>query len=1756
MNQILRKIALTLFVAIWAIAGTAMATPIYSRVHADYDLEWLSYSTVSGSSEGINSHISSPDEVTSAVASSVGSPKISASHENLYVVWVDARNMGSSSLYPGEWDSTDSTYPLPDCYDRTDIFGNSTSIAGVNFVDGGSQVSASNHVDITSDTTSGGEPEGNFTTFYMEPGLSQYIRYDATTSFPETTPTVYYSLKDYEDENTMTDDYRRFLYSRSSDSTGSQSTVDSEDTSPDKKAYWDPQAIKHGSSTYLVYCAGGANHYSYTSSDTPISSEHIWAKFGSVGPQQIDSGGKARHPAIGINSDGDIYIAYAHYNSGYKLNYKKFDSTGSTTIIDSTTIVESTGYIGSTSMAITSNDNVYVASIVGEADPINGLDGSLRVDHIAGSGSDGIILSETSSVTYYSPTLVADHNNNVIHLVYEKQSSSGYGVYYKYLDLSTGNWSDETTMISPSSYQKEPSATIDENGNLHVVYCSNSDSVSYVYKDNTPPTTPVVAELANTNKYGTDHNYVRSANLQVVWSESTDDLSGLDYYAIFVNGVSLDATDASHAYKTVSVTNEGYKRITVRAYDHQGNYSTGNTINCYVDLTSPEVTDLTVVKNADNTFSFEASVSDNISGIETDPSSGADPYPVTLYYRRPSDSRSSSEAMTYNSATGHWVATAAIGENNDTDIEGLVEGVTYSYYVKAYDITENSTNSATATYLFDITSPEVNITAPAAGYYRTTSFTLTGTATDSGSGISTGSWITGTQIHWKMNRPDDLLSGLFYTNFTTAPTFSTSDHKYHYSEALTCNVEGAYTVYVNAVDIRGNTGQDASTFWVDLTAPEVSNVIVNGLNIASGSTVYTSEIPDDSTRNIQISATDNISLESITVTVMHNGVAVTPSSSTYSAGVQTIKLSSVDETAPYFITARATDRAGNVSTLFRGQFVYDNTDPVVAITSPTSGSVFGTSEVIITGTFTETNISSISVEGVAATLSLGTFIATVEGLSDGEHSLSAIATDLAGNHQESSAISITVDTTAPSILSGTYNESAFTFSYDVSDDTTGTTSISLVLLKRDEATHGTSSVWNPYSTQSIYSGRADNSIVDTVDVPLPNGNYQAYILATDEAGNTAYRLTDTFLIGSTLNAWLKSVAPTINSYTNSIPAIYFSAEASNNNIASYFLTVETVGGTTAPNYYYYSWSKETDDTEYHCDIPSTSPMPSGNYQSTIYVFDANGNEASDNMTFSVDAAVPSIESKVITIGSSKVTIECNVLDSQTYVKKCTVRMYDTNTGLWKSEKSESWNIDSYAIPSALSNVVFSDSYSVSSTSTSSSYLNVGHTYNYYFITEDQIGNSSTAESGTFTVTWEITAAATIETPTATIETPTATIEAPTGTIESITLSAVSTSINVGDSVALTSINYGNIVESDITYTWSASGGTVTGSGNTASFSANTYGTYTVTVNASARGGTVSVSKTINITVNPIVDNIRITSSASSITGAENASLTAVIMGQATYGTSSDITALKGTSLVWTTNGGTVAGSGSLATFTGGTTDGNYTVTASISSVNGTCPISVNANGPVISATSNGKTVANSSIISANPDMSFTMTDLNGVDASSISVTIDSAAVSSTALKVSAVASAADSSVTTYSVAFDDSYALSAGTHTITVSAKDAGGLLNTITLTGLQVFDTTAIVGIPMNYPNPFKPAQNQTTTIKYTLTADTDMKIMIYDITGKQQFSTLCTAGSEGGRAGANYVVFDGKNAFGTTLGNGVYYYFLINAGKVIGKGQIAIIN
>jgi len=113
-----------------------------------------------------------------------------------------------------------------------------------------------------------------------------------------------------------------------------------------------------------------------------------------------------------------------------------------------------------------------------------------------------------------------------------------------------------------------------------------------------------------------------------------------------------------------------------------------------------------------------------------------------------------------------------------------------------------------------------------------------------------------------------------------------------------------------------------------------------------------------------------------------------------------------------------------------------------------------------------------------------------------------------------------------------------------------------------------------------------------------------------------------------------------------------------------------------------------------------------------------------------------------------------------------------------------------------------------------------------------------------------------------------------------------------------------------------------------------------------------------------------------------------------------------------------------------------------------------------------------------------------------------------------------------------------------------------VEISGLKVYAGVQIIGTPLNYPNPFKPASGQSTIIKYTLANPADVKIMIYDITGRQVYSTLCAAGAEGGKLNDNYVTYDGKDAFGKYLPNGAYHYFLINEGQVIGRGQIAVLD
>ncbi len=88
----------------------------------------------------------------------------------------------------------------------------------------------------------------------------------------------------------------------------------------------------------------------------------------------------------------------------------------------------------------------------------------------------------------------------------------------------------------------------------------------------------------------------------------------------------------------------------------------------------------------------------------------------------------------------------------------------------------------------------------------------------------------------------------------------------------------------------------------------------------------------------------------------------------------------------------------------------DTVPPLVSITSPTGGSETSETSIQVAGSASdETELASVTVNGVSATLSGNTFSATIP-LSEGANTLTAVATDAAGNTASSS---VTVSRLAP-----------------------------------------------------------------------------------------------------------------------------------------------------------------------------------------------------------------------------------------------------------------------------------------------------------------------------------------------------------------------------------------------------------------------------------------------------------------------------------------------------------------------------------------------------------------------------------------------------------------------------------------------------------------------------------------------------------------------------------------------------------------------
>ncbi|MBU0686699.1 MAG: T9SS type A sorting domain-containing protein [Candidatus Margulisbacteria bacterium] len=329
-------------------------------------------------------------------------------------------------------------------------------------------------------------------------------------------------------------------------------------------------------------------------------------------------------------------------------------------------------------------------------------------------------------------------------------------------------------------------------------------------------------------------------------------------------------------------------------------------------------------------------------------------------------------------------------------------------------------------------------------------------------------------------------------------------------------------------------------------------------------------------------------------------------------------------------------------------------------------------------------------------------------------------------------------------------------------------------------------------------------------------------------------------------------------------------------------------------------------------------------------------------------------------------------------------------------------------------------------------------------------------------------------------------------------------------------------------------------------------TYTIAVVSVDRAGNVSdLSNEVSASA-PDIASIEIDEITNAVDPSSDTTLTYTVYDSSENVLDLAALGLESSWLVWTTTGGSVAND----VYTAPAEDGNYTLTANSAAdetVTDSIEIMVNSGGPSITVTIDGVEVDPTSmttdtLIDINAEIIFTIADANGVVESSVSVTLDSAPV--TSLSISALSAA-----TVDSLEVNPSVSLSDGVHTLVASADDATGE-NSSTSVSFKVYDSLSVIGTPMNYPNPFNPNGGQSTTIRYTLSQNTNITLMVYDITGKHVLRRVYTSGTTGGSAGQNEITWNGTNDFGTRAGSGVYIYFIVSGGKVLGSGEMAVYN
>ncbi|MBI4171450.1 MAG: Ig-like domain repeat protein, partial [Actinobacteria bacterium] len=679
---------------------------------------------------------------------------------------------------------------------------------------------------------------------------------------------------------------------------------------------------------------------------------------------------------------------------------------------------------------------------------------TVRVDNTAPTGSltapaNGVNL-HGSAVTLTSDS--ADGGSGVATVVFER-SPSGAGTW----TAQASPWN--TTEVGDGLYDLRVTTT-DNAGNAFT-----SGTIT-VHVDNTAPVTTASASPGTTS----------NTTVTVTLSASDGSGSGVSatQYRVDSGGWTSGTTVVIAAPSDHS--NDGTHTIEFYSTDAVGNVESTKSVAITIDTTGP-------------------------SGAPGDPGSYLRGTAAALDFTPDTPADVASVEFEFSPAgMDTWASLGTVlspGPYTYLWNTTLVTDGDYDLRVNASDSLGNMTTQPLPDLptRVDNTAPSAGVSAPAPGAFVAGSVTLSGFASDAGSGIAS------LQLQVKATGAAD---------FSTVATSGASPVSVAWNS--TAAPDGPADLRVLATDNAGNTVTSAvRTITVDNNAPTVT-LNDPGAFVAGTVTLSASSAADTAQVVFQRSPAGANTWTTI----------ATDTSAPFEASLDTTALAD----GLYDLRAIATDAGGNTGTSAIRTTTVDNVAPAGTLTQPAAGQTVGGPSVQLAATASDAAAGVASVVWQAklagapgfstvATDTSAPFATTWDATSvpDGPAEVRIVVTDAAGNTSTSSPVAVTVDSTAPTVTLGDPGALVSgVIALTAATSGAGASQVAFGVSPADAET------WTAFATDTAAPWTAS---LDTAT--LPDGLYDLRAVVSDSLGNTNWFVREDVRVDNTAPALAGSV---------------------------------------------------------------------------------------------------------------------------------------------------------------------------------------------------------------------------------------------------------------------------------------------------------------------------------------------------------------------------------------------------------------------------------------------------------------------------------------------------------------------------------------------------------------------------------------------------------------------------------------------------------